>query len=25
VVKYPGEKIMDHPFLDGAKKRMGVN
>jgi hypothetical protein len=25
VVKYPGEKIMDHPFWDGAKKRMGVN
>ena len=25
VVKYPNEKIMDHPFLDGAKKRMGVN
>ena len=25
VVKYPGEKIMEHPFLDGAKKRMGVN
>lgn len=25
VVKYPGGKIIDHPFLDGAKKRMGVN
>ena len=25
VIKYPNEKIMNHPFLDSAKKRLGMN